>query len=246
MEKNGFLSLPTPSKDELSLPTPSKDERSLPTPLKDGFPLPAPSRHQSPVPNPSENELPKSGPDKTEASTPFGKKEDDPNANMQRSRSYRTRILKRWRAVMKCPICLFTAEPPFELCSNGHRICHQCRVRLQSCPICRVSLAKNVKDRAMEELHKALRPPPTDRNVLNEDSEEEEEAERREDWRVLERARPQRREEERHEARQEQMGLESLSVEALAERIEAIKLTLPRHLWAVARLNPGGGAILDI
>lgn len=70
MEKNGFLSLPTPS----------KDERSLPTPLKDGFPLPAPSRHQSPVPNPSENELPKSGPDKTEASTPFGKKEDDPNA----------------------------------------------------------------------------------------------------------------------------------------------------------------------
>ncbi|XP_018917931.1 uncharacterized protein [Bemisia tabaci] len=236
MEKNGFLSLPTPSKDELSLPTPSKDERSLPTPLKDGFPLPAPSRHQSPVPNPSENELPKSGPDKTEASTPFGKKEDDPNANMQRSRSYRTRILKRWRAVMKCPICLFTAEPPFELCSNGHRICHQCRVRLQSCPICRVSLANNVKDRAMEELHQALRPPPTNRNVLNEDSEEEEEAERR----------PQRREEERREARQGQMGLESLSFEALAERIEAIKLTLPRHLWAVARLNPGGGAILDI
>lgn len=79
MEKKGFLPLPTPSKDDLSLPPPLQDDPPFPTGSKDDFPLPALSR-QPLVPYPSENELHKSGPDKVEAATPFGKKENDPNA----------------------------------------------------------------------------------------------------------------------------------------------------------------------
>ena len=76
------------------------------------------------------------------------------------------------------------------------------------------------------------------------------------DWRIPQRVSPQRREggvvarrneeRERNEEPVRNDSLEALSVVALSERIEAIKLTLPGHLWAVARLNPGGGAILDI
>ncbi|XP_032595842.1 uncharacterized protein LOC6568015 isoform X2 [Drosophila grimshawi] len=39
--------------------------------------------------------------------------------------------------VIECPVCNVTITPPVLQCQNGHLLCLDCRIRTESCPICR-------------------------------------------------------------------------------------------------------------
>lgn len=123
---------------------------------------------------------------------------------------------------------------------------------MRTCPFCRISFARNIKDKALEGLYRAIRPPPTYKwEVIDEETEEGEEEERENNWQFPHWVRPERREEEEGPRTNEEQpvrsnNLEMLSIAALSEKIEAVKLVLPERLWANARLNPDGGVILDI
>ena len=38
---------------------------------------------------------------------------------------------------LECPVCTRISLPPIMQCRNGHVTCNQCRLKVQSCPMCR-------------------------------------------------------------------------------------------------------------
>ena len=45
----------------------------------------------------------------------------------------------KWRlhAQLECLLCVEIMVPPIMVCKNGHMICHNCRPKLDRCPLCR-------------------------------------------------------------------------------------------------------------
>ena len=43
--------------------------------------------------------------------------------------------------VLECPVCkTVPRSPPIYQCENGHMLCSNCRIRVQTCPTCRVEM----------------------------------------------------------------------------------------------------------
>ena len=38
---------------------------------------------------------------------------------------------------LECPVCARISLPPIMQCRNGHVTCNPCRLKVQSCPMCR-------------------------------------------------------------------------------------------------------------
>ncbi|CAG7824691.1 unnamed protein product [Allacma fusca] len=47
----------------------------------------------------------------------------------------------------ECPVCFDPIVPPFNQCTSGHLLCHNCLPRLETCPVCRVAIDKKIRIR---------------------------------------------------------------------------------------------------
>ena len=49
------------------------------------------------------------------------------------------------REYFECPVCLSPPRPGANIfaCAQGHMICHSCRPRVNSCPVCRITVTEN-------------------------------------------------------------------------------------------------------
>ncbi|XP_075146193.1 uncharacterized protein LOC142220753 isoform X2 [Haematobia irritans] len=58
-------------------------------------------------------------------------------APMPRSLQRLSTVVQCVLNVLECPVCLDTITPPAMQCQNGHLLCVDCRIRSESCPVCR-------------------------------------------------------------------------------------------------------------
>ena len=56
---------------------------------------------------------------------------------------------------LECPVCFNYMVPPITQCSNGHNICHTCKLRLQHCPTCRGDFV-DVRNKLLERLYESF------------------------------------------------------------------------------------------
>lgn len=55
-------------------------------------------------------------------------------------------------SLFECPVCFDYIVPPILQCQNGHLVCQPCKLRLTTCPSCRVQITSNIRNLQMEKV----------------------------------------------------------------------------------------------
>ncbi|KAL0277464.1 UNVERIFIED_CONTAM: hypothetical protein PYX00_004730 [Menopon gallinae] len=65
-----------------------------------------------------------------------------------------SKLLPNVVKLLDCPVCFERITPPVTVCTNGHAVCNNCRIKLHSCPTCKTSFSANkntILDQIIEE-----------------------------------------------------------------------------------------------